>query len=149
VIDPTWFASLRGRAVKVLDPHRNPPPPFGAYRAIWLARDLDEQAKSQAKFAAIMLGAQRPNRSALRRWARGLRIEQREAVATLGTHPRLDLTFEALVGDPDISVGRLCNFLRPTFGDLNPHAMLGAIRPRPPECAPGLDMEIALAGAVA
>ncbi|SFP62484.1 hypothetical protein [Sphingomonas rubra] len=69
-----WLSRTAGRAVKVLDPHLVPPPAGGAYRAIWLTRDLDQQAASQIK----LIGAA-PSRSMRRGTAQSLRRDEPRA----------------------------------------------------------------------
>ena len=124
-------------------------PKFEAYAAIWLTRDHREQAASQAKLATLLNGLPRVGRAHLRRWISGLREEERTARAWLGAHPRLDVQFEDLIDITTGSAGRICRFLKPYFGDVDPVAMERVILPRGPACQPGLDIETALVRAMA
>ena len=148
-IGPDWFRQQNGQALKVLDPHRSKLPKFEAYAAIWLTRDHREQAASQAKLATLLNGLPRVGRAHLRRWISGLREEERTARAWLGAHPRLDIQFEDLIDITTGSAGRICRFLKPYFGDVDPVAMERVILPRGPACQPGLDIETALVRAMA
>jgi hypothetical protein len=73
-----WAARAAGKAVKVLDPHRNPPPIGPAYRVLWLFRDWADQARSQLK----MVGAPQ-SRANRKRMERLLHADTERATAAL------------------------------------------------------------------
>lgn len=52
-IDPVWFASLRGQAVKLVFPHLLKVIPRGDHRVIWLDRDEQDRARSLARYMGI------------------------------------------------------------------------------------------------
>jgi len=47
--DTEWLADCEGKAVKILEPHKNPPPEGYEYRFIWMRRSWKEIARSQVK----------------------------------------------------------------------------------------------------
>lgn len=67
---------------------------------IWLDRNADEQAKSQAKFATMMIGLSAPTRQHMRRWRKGLPMQRDKSVAILTGYPRLSIQFELLIAHP-------------------------------------------------
>ncbi len=141
-IDATWLDAQRGRAVKLLDPQRYILPP-GNYRAIWLSRDAIEQARSQAKFAYMLLGLPR-SRGQVRALARSYRSDRPRAIATLRVAGAeiFEVAFEALVGSGRRETARaLAEFIG---ADLDIDRMAAAVLPRGLECQPGLDIELAL-----
>lgn len=77
--DPrAWAAQAEGRAVKLLDPHRSPPPEDQRYRTFWLFRDWADQACSQLKMSGA--AQHRANR---RRLERALKAETTAANSAL------------------------------------------------------------------
>jgi len=127
---------LSGHAVKVLDPHEHVPPSGLCYRAVWLSRDEDEQAKSSTKFAREMLGL-KFGRQGTRRLAAGFRTNRPAAMRVLKSlgAPILNLAFEDILLEPQIAAMKLEMFVgRP----LNRGHMAAAVRRRGPACLPGL-----------
>ena len=139
--DPEWISQQHGKALKLLDPHypegRLVP---GRYRIIWLDRDHREQARSQAKFARMLMGLPM-GRKEVRALARSYATDLPVALKILtGRGPVLRLRFENILAGPadaarriheHVGVGRVAD-------------MAGEVRGRSPECAPGLDMELGL-----
>lgn len=144
-IDAAWLESVRGHAIKVLDPHRVSIP-RGDYGAIWLDRDPMEQARSQAKFLSLMAGIP-SNRHTTRALAASYATDKPKALRSLRDAGAgiLHMTFEDLLDPCRLrdAVTALAAFLGHRR-DLDEVAMLRAVRPRGPRCAPGLDMELAL-----
>lgn len=132
--DAAWLDEARGRAVKLLDPHRWSPPFDGryAYDAIIVQRqDLDEQAKSFGKF----LRATTPLPVSRRDEKRAIAgfLEGRKRIATLPWDRSLRLNFEQLVTVPSWCAGRIESFLGTP---LDRDAMVAAVRQRPVTCLP-------------
>jgi len=142
-----WLEGATGRAVKLLDPHkfRLPESLRLSSRAIWLTRDLAEQAKSQWKFMRAMFPEYtggRDKREAAQAIERSLRREQPEALAAL-PDDRLHLRFEDVLAHPTAAAVLLADFLGMKL-DLD--AMVARVQPRSPHCAPTLAMERFLVG---
>lgn len=141
-----WLEAQRGKAMKVLNPHLTTIPPEFEAPVIWLDRNLRDQAKSQAKFACAMMGADPVSGVHLTRWTKGLRQERRQALLALAGRPRLILRFELLIHDPSMASRQIAAFLWPWWPGLRPERLASAARPRPSgaACAPDLAMELAL-----
>lgn len=139
-IDPAWFGTLGGRAVKVLDPHLNLLPKEALAVVVWLDRDRHEQARSQVKFLKLMTGLPvTPDYESA--CAESLALEKPQALRCVSRWPLLRLAFEDVLANPLRAAGRVAAHVG---GDLNISAMAAVVRPRNPSCAPGLDMEMAL-----
>lgn len=137
------WAFLGGRAVKVLDllvrDHNAAlPARAGGYRAIWLDRDAEQQARSIQKFLA-WLGQLPPhcqNRNARRALARDMINARSGAVTRLhrltGQAPLL-LSFETILANPPRAAERLAQW---TGLDLDTGAMAAQVMRRGPHCLP-------------
>lgn len=144
-VDPAFLARHPGHALKLLDPHETPLPVGTRAVLIWLDRDPDQQARSQAKFVRMtMSGIPMPNRSTLRRWAAGLRGDRAKALARFPGWPRLELKFEAIITGPETTAHQIAGFLCQWWPDLDVERMAAQVRPRPTDCAPDLAIELAL-----
>lgn len=132
-----FLSRFRGRAVKIIDPYlfdwRGAP----ELKVIWLDRDPVEQAKSQIKFGAWVANLPvKQTRSLLRQWTRSLRKDRPKCLAlfkALGCE-LLSLSFESLVQEPLAAARCLAEFT----GAAPAEAMAAVVRPRGPECYPGL-----------
>lgn len=138
-----FLARHPGHAFKLLDPHMTALPDGLDAVVIWLDRDVDEQARSQAKFVQMLAGAPRPNRAQMRRWAAGLRADRPAALACLSRWPGLVMRFEDLIEAPQVSALQVAVFLAP-YWRLNAGAMAAQVRPRPSTCAPDMAIELSL-----
>lgn len=143
-VDPAFLARHPGHAFKLLDPHHCPLPAGLPGVLIWLDRNPVEQAKSQAKFAHLMLGVRPANRAILRRWSAALRVDRARALAPFADWPTLILDFERIILRPQITAERIARHLEPWWPDLDIRGMAQQVRPRSPACAPGLEIELAL-----
>lgn len=129
--------------LKWLDPHSFPPPPFS--RAIFLVRDLREQARSQVKLAEHMtagLPAFTPeNVPALARYMREEELAARAALRRRG--PVLVVRFEDLIAHPAVVMRAVSDFADVR---LDIEAAVRQVRPRPTgaACAPDMRMEESL-----
>lgn len=102
-LDYRWLGEQRGRAVKLLDPHRGAHSLRTIYATvIWLDRDPTEQAKSQIKMSRALF----PELQTWRTPVKGLRAslvkERSAALASTGhgVHSWLTLHFEEIVTGP-------------------------------------------------
>lgn len=139
-VSESFIRLAAGRAVKVLDPHRVGLP--GDVRVIWLGRNHEQQAMSQAKFIALMFGRV-PNRTDRRAMVRNY-VKDRLAVAkTLRGRPVLGLSFEEIIGNPLLAAAKMRQFLEPV-ASLDATKAASAVIPRSHRCMPGLEIELAL-----
>lgn len=140
--DPRWVAQQNGRAVKLLDPHRFPPA-RGSYRAVWLARDPWQQARSMAKMLRS-LGGIPISHADLYGFTDSYRRDHPKAMQALAQvgAPVLTLRFEEILADPVAAAEALARFIGRS---LNVATMAAVVQPRTPECQPGLDIEARLA----
>lgn len=143
--DHGWLAGCRGKAVKVLEPHRcRPPRKIHPYRFVLILRNPLQQAKSQAKLLRTLcsLAVDRRDVAAL---ACGIRRDEKVVKAMLAQYPdsqTLVLDFEFILDWPHQAAQRLEEFLgRP----LDCAAMAAIVRPRAAECAPDMAFELSLA----
>lgn len=144
-IDAVWLRSKAGHAIKWLDPHLTPLPNDAQAVSIWLDRDFDEQASSQAKFACLLVGVPKPTRQHRRAWAAGLRRDRDLAMReVLKTRQCLSLSFERLIHQPLATAKAIAEFLSPWFGALDVARMASVVIPRSITCEPGLDIEVRL-----
>ena len=134
-----FVGSLAGKAVKMLDPHRVSFPPV-PIAWVWMSRNATEQAKSQIKLVGMMFSALCPNPDRL---ALSLARDNLRVPIDLSRVPGSRLMvvdFERLVGAPGAVIPELVGFLnRP----MDQAKMLACVIDRPPECAPGLEIELA------
>lgn len=126
-----------GRAIKLVDPFRYKTSHVGA-NVIYCTRDLGEQAKSQIKFATLMMGLpNRPSPTDLRKMRKILERDDRRARSWLA--PRagvwLEVRFEDTINVPYVVAQRIADFLghQPDVA-----AMSGAVRLRTDKCHPSL-----------
>jgi hypothetical protein len=133
-----FMANLYGGALKVLDPHVSRPPKGGVYQFIWLDRDLNEQAKSMAKF----IGAANPGLppitdDKLPILVGSFKKDRPKCMSLMHNYTQriLKLRFEDILADPAGTAAKLNAFCG---GQLNEEAMVKAVRPRGPECLPYL-----------
>lgn len=143
--DGQWVSEQRGRAVKVLEPHRHGWVfPEGDYVCIWLDRDLDEQAKSHVKFQTEKRGIIIANpRGARRQLIKMMKTERAEGIQmceSLG--PTYYTSFETLLDHPFQTASEIAFHC-----EIHPYwipAMGARVARRAPECRPTLDLELQL-----
>lgn len=135
----SWLVGATG-AVKLLDPQRFRLPETlrQGSRAIWLARNPVEQAKSQMKFLSILLGL-RVNASERKRLVKSLRDDEPKALAALPP-TRLFLRFEEVLAEPLVAARAIASFV----GPLDCEAMAAVVARRAPECAADMSQEFEL-----
>lgn len=144
-LDREWFESLSGQAVKILNPHQNPPPKDVPSVAIWLDRNPKDQARSQAKFVHLLAGMPLPDRGHMLRWRKSLTAERADARETLRKNSQivLSLAFETVLQDPGNAAWTLADALK-RWAVLDTKAMAAVVIRRSPVCAPDLAIETAL-----
>lgn len=135
--DLPWFAEQRGRAVKILDPHKAPSIDGVSHVAIWIDRDPGEQAKSFSKFlrATMAIDMTRVTR---RRFEKSFRRERQDAMRKASTDPArlFRLTFEQLVEQPQFVLSVLAPWLEGFGFRIAQDAALTAVVPRGRKCLP-------------
>ena len=142
-----WLARCAGRAVKVLDPQRVPPPAGQSYRTIWLTRDPEQQGRSQIKLIDA-----HPSRAMRKAMAQSIRRDARRALAAadLSGRPMLHLTFEQILGDPFTTAAAIVEHVgADQFGEGAAWRMATAVMPRGPHCLPFMLETHLLQGAAA
>ena len=113
-----------GHAVKILDPHRQPPIPRADRTIVFMRRALPEQAKSQAKALKAMTGLTRSWRA----FHRALKAELPRAVAVARSWGDYhEVTFELLLTSPRRALAGL-----PL--DIDPTLAAAVIVDRSPKC---------------
>ncbi len=139
--------SLRGHAVKLLDPHRGPIPRGPRYRAVWLDRDPKQQALSMAKFLRGVAGISFKRRD-VKRIAKAFCEDRPKALAGLrgACEDVVTLRFEDILADPLIAAVELEALVDQ---ELDVSAMARAVLPRDGACRPDLGIEAMLASTTA
>lgn len=143
--DPAWVEGHAHHAAKLLDPQHFTVP-AGNHYVIWLDRDGVQQGKSQAKFLRLLSGiptGAREARAFAASYAKDRPFAMRSLRKAMATaRPILSIRFEQLLNPSHALVSSIRDYLdRP---ELDIHAMAAAVRPRGPECQPGLEMELTL-----
>lgn len=129
--DPhAWAASSAGKAVKVLDPQRAPPPPGYAYRTIILQRDPTQQADSMLKL--IDYDRSRTMRRGMRA---SLSRDIPKMLQALPSDHRCKLFFERILAEPTVAARAIAGHLRM---ELDVEAMARCVVPRGPRCLSGM-----------
>lgn len=145
-----WLARCAGRAVKVLDPQRVPPPAGRSYRTIWLTRDPEQQGRSQIKLIDA-----NPSRAMRKAMAQSIRRDEPRArralaAADLSGWPMLRLTFEGILGDPFAAATAIVEHIgAEQFDEGAAWRMATAVMPRGPHCLPFMLETHLLQGAAA
>ena len=150
--DSAWLADCRGKAVKLLDPHRWTPPPGLPYRFIWMQRNPKEQAKSQVKFLKRLQQEQQHNIHYPAIWPsqymrlvtsrdvpnfrKQIQFDMRRCVSILESYrrPWLRVRFESVLKHPTLVADNVSRFC----GGLDVEAMVTCVRKRPVHCVPGM-----------
>lgn len=133
-ISNDWAASMDGRTVKVLDPQRSWRY-AGPTRTIWMDRNPKEQARSQRKFLATIVGVSPDVRAIVS----SLRADRKKAMRALSHTDRIIIAFEDVVRNPAREASRLLTF----FPRLDVSAAASAVKVRAAECASDMAIEIA------
>ncbi|MBW6524457.1 hypothetical protein KZ810_13190 [Sphingomonas sp. RHCKR47] len=132
--DPqAWAACSAGKAVKLLDPHRSPPPLGPRYRTLWLFRDWRDQARSALKF----IGASQ-DRASRKRMEHALKADTDKAVGALwrvGASPAQVIPFDCLLLRPRQTAELMA---RAIGREINVDRAASVVIDRSPRCYPGL-----------
>jgi hypothetical protein len=133
-----WFDACRGHSVKILDPHRHQPPTGFTYRAVFMERDSEQQARSQLKFLRLVAGVPLTGspRAEIRRLAKSIERDTPIALRAMKSRgPVLRVRFELLIQAPAVVAAAVADFLE--CRDAAP-AMAACVRSRSSDCLPGL-----------
>lgn len=136
-------ASCSGRAVKILDIHRNKVPMAVLADFILLVRDPVQQAFSNAKFLSTVAGIRFTRKDAAKLAAS---IPPDIATAKRLIESRRDarlltLRFEDTLANPLATMEQINLFVG---GGLDVAAMAAVVLPRGPECQPDMSIEMSL-----
>lgn len=143
--DTSWLHEAEGHAIKIPEPLHYIPPKDLDWRFIFMRRDYQEQAKSQVKFANLVMGMDLPAR-AVKVLARSLADDYPKMLALLKERgPVLEVSFENLLTQR-VEWDALDALDALAGQPLDHAAMVAQIVPRSPRCLPGL-LELALMGA--
>ena len=137
--EPERWQHWDGKAVKILDPHRQRLPLRCV--VIWLDRNPVEQAKSQVKLLTACGVAVPTKATAL--MCQRLRQDRQQALSVIGERPRplLTVRFESLLSNPITETQRIADFISVP---LDRSAAVSQVVARPPTCAPDMAMELGL-----
>ena len=140
-IEDGWFAKLRGRAVKVLEPALNRIPSRVPRRAIWLDRDPDDQARSYLRFLRVVHGIALGNDGAtVGKLALSLSRDRQRSIACLGVAP-LIIHFERMLTQPAAVADEIATF---SGLELDRAAMAAVVGRRPPEYGPYAELSLSM-----
>jgi hypothetical protein len=144
---PAWPGVDASGALKWLDPHRVTPPKVP--RAIFLVRQLEQQAKSQLKMVQWIEPATDTSRSAVRALARSLAKEEFRAKVRLQQKCERVLTvrFEALIETSRETFARVWEFIGREADTAALERAVACVRERRSACLPYM-LEERLAGEV-
>lgn len=134
---PSW-SKLEGKAIKVLEPFFVGVPKGYQYKTIWLQRDYEEQAKSNIKFARIMLGLP-ASEADVPAYVKGYKHDQPICMKLLKQRGELlKVRFEDILMYPRAYAKTFSEFLQK---DLDISKMAEAVLLRSFECQPELEIE--------
>lgn len=140
-----WLAEAKGKAIKILDLHRQNLPYEFTYKVIWMNRDFKEQAKSNIKFLNLVSGLKIPE-NIWRTLEKSLIKDEKR------TFDRFNkrwiefkvIRFEDLLYNPTKEFLKIEDFLRIEI----PVSVISVIKKRSPECMVGMDIELSAAKAI-
>jgi hypothetical protein len=138
----TVLKLAHGKAVKILDPQLTNWPDLMDVRVIWMDRDRNEQARSQVKMMNLMGGMNIPS-GAAKRLSQSYGPDTAEALGAfreIGILP-LRLRFEDVLLNRWRTAIKVADHIGVA---LNMMDMAKAVIPRPPQCAPAMDIEMFL-----
>ena len=135
----------KGKAIKVIDPHRAEPGIFKKCRVIFMSRNIEQQALSQIKFASFFMGIEEtPSRKVKMKMMAALDRDHARATRQLAlADDYMFADFEEVLEDPEYFLKRVSIFSWNQNLDIKKGAE--KVIPRSPRCYPGL-LEIALLG---
>jgi hypothetical protein len=129
-----WLTHCTGKALKLLDPHKNQPSPAFSYRFIWMDRDPKQQALSQLKLLRELGGMDFGSRKNMLAMKRANIADRPKALSAIKPHgPVMTVRFEDLLRDPLAEAYRVREFVG---RDLDCMAMMQQVVPRSPRCLP-------------
>ena len=151
-IDRSWFNSLRGQAVKVLNPHEVGIPDDVPRRTIYLERRVEEQAKSICKLLSLVDGRPVPSARYRRLMQDSLKRDNKTAKAMLRlpTGPKnsgrlIVMQFEEILAFPHQAARQLS--MMAMVGSFDVAAAAAIVQHRSPFCASDMAIELGLSAA--
>lgn len=139
--DSTWMSDCEGKAVKLLDPHKNVPSKDHKYVVIWMRRDYKQQAKSQAKLAHLLDGLPKIGRKDIRRVESKLHKETVQCMSMFSKQYKAEIhitEFEDVLHNPIDSAVRIADILKIHKIELSPMDMAVQVIDRDTDCYDGL-----------
>lgn len=136
-----WFAQIG--AVKVLAPQLFRIDPQAHIRVIWLARNLEEQAKSYIKCVRALGMAKHPGVSedvVLQHYKDKIEEYCVAGLKAVHSFPLLPLSFEGILSDPVRAAVKIEAFCPEV--ELSVHQMASAVMERSPACKVGVEFEV-------
>lgn len=138
---PSFVESMKGGAVKILDPFFTHLPTSLDYNFIFMKRDKLEQARSNFKFMLAVGMPVRCSVANIARFAKSIARDEPKALRTLvNRHPRsriLEMDFETLIHSPLTACTAIVDFLG-LYEFATAHALIGCVQPRSSDCYEGL-----------
>lgn len=139
--DSSWMSECEGKAVKLLDPHRNSPSKDHKYFVIWMRRDFNQQSKSQAKLNTILSGMPMVTRIGVRMVASILRRETDQCIRMFNEQYQSEIhiiNFEDLIYNPVDTALKVSDALKIHNIKLDPIGMANQVIDRNSDCYDGL-----------
>ena len=133
---------VAGKACKILEPHLTAWTDLSGVTAIWLDRDIREQAHSQVKFMRIVGGFSLPENG----WKALRDSYGPDTSAGIGRLLSAGaavkrLSFENLLAEPAACARLIAEWIGVP---MDWHAMAAQVIDRPSKCQPGVDIELSL-----
>jgi hypothetical protein len=127
-----WLSECQGKAVKLLDPHKNRPVSSFEFRFIWMNRDPIEQAKSQLKLLNVFGEMNVGSRHEIRAMASLNRRDLKDALGVCKLFgPTMAINFEDVLTHPEPIARSVSLFLD---RELDVKAMAAQVVQRSPKC---------------
>jgi hypothetical protein len=142
LLRPAYLKAAEGKAIKVLDIQRGRIPTGLDFNLIWMDRDAEEQAESQAKFLKAMCGftVSRENRRAMQRSYPGDRVKAMQMIKAANPRALIEVRFETALLNPHAIAERIASHIE----GLDPFEMAKVVIPRSPRCMPDMRLEMML-----
>lgn len=136
-----WLSEAQGKAIKILDMHRQVLPDEFEYKIIWMKRNYTEQGKSNVKLLRMMAKIDVPN-MAYKKFADSYPAEEKRFLQKMKERniEYAIFEFEKILNNPILYSLSIRDFLE--LEQLDWAKMAGIVKMRDPKCAEGIDQEI-------